>query len=240
MSRSFGVVICSHNRLDYLKRTLEYFQDSKDVQDRDVQVVLADDKSTDGTIEWALHSGLFSGVFINPKGGSYCLNTIRNGGISMCSSEFVILLDCDCKPVDGFILGHDAVFDRFPKAISVGFTDLYDETGTKILSQDLRRKGLKGESVGGIGWANAYGGNIAFPICLWKAIGGFDEKFDGAWGFEDLDFAYRAHHHGYKCVCHRQTVVRHMRHPIRKDATASERVKGRNIKLFEKKHGIRF
>jgi len=236
-SRSYGVVICSHNRLNYLQRTMEYFQNSPDVKDRELQIVLADDKSTDNTIEWAEKSGLFSAIFKNNKNGTYCLNTIRNGGISLCSSSHIILLDCDCKPVDGFLLGHDAVFDEFPNAISVGFTDRYDINAENAVSHDVRRSLFIENSFANMGWSNAYGGNIAFPLSLWETLGGFDEEFDGAWGFEDLDFSYRAKKLGFHSVAHIKTVVRHMQHPILNDA---QKETEKNINLFEKKHKIRF
>lgn len=236
-ARSYGVVICSHNRLPYLQRTVEYFIKSPDVEERDIQLILADDKSSDGTVEWAKDSGLFSVIFRNPKPGSYSLNTIRNGGIARCVKEYIILLDCDCRPVDGFLHGHDAVFDKYPKAISIGLTDRYDEEGEKLIAYDLRRPMMRGEAIMGIGWANAYGGNIAFPLSLWQATGGFDEAFDGGWGFEDLDFSFRAHRIGYACVCHQKTLVRHMWHKVSKEAKAGH---DRNNALFEKKHKIRF
>jgi len=40
-------------------------------------------------------------------------------------------------------------------------------------------------------WAFFHGCNTIFEKDKAQAIGGFDEEFDGQWGYEDIDFAYR-------------------------------------------------
>jgi GT2 family glycosyltransferase len=41
-------------------------------------------------------------------------------------------------------------------------------------------------------WALMHGGNIAFPKDAADDVGGFDAAYDGEWGYEDIDFAFRA------------------------------------------------
>jgi 5'-nucleotidase len=39
-------------------------------------------------------------------------------------------------------------------------------------------------------YAYFYGMHTAFPRKIWEAIGGYDEVYDGWWGYDDIEFAY--------------------------------------------------
>lgn len=40
-------------------------------------------------------------------------------------------------------------------------------------------------------WDHMHGGNTCFPTALARMVGGYDEGFDGNWGWEDDEFAFR-------------------------------------------------
>ena len=40
-------------------------------------------------------------------------------------------------------------------------------------------------------WDLMHGGNTVFETALGRDVGGYDEDFDGCWGYEDDEFAYR-------------------------------------------------
>jgi len=40
-------------------------------------------------------------------------------------------------------------------------------------------------------WAFFHGCNTIFEKAKAQSVGGYDEKYDGQWGYEDIDFAYR-------------------------------------------------
>ena len=40
-------------------------------------------------------------------------------------------------------------------------------------------------------YAYYYGMHTAFPRKIWEAIGGYNEVYDGWWGYDDIEFAYR-------------------------------------------------
>jgi 5'-nucleotidase len=40
-------------------------------------------------------------------------------------------------------------------------------------------------------YAYFYGMHTAFPRKVWEAIGGYNEVYDGWWGYDDIEFAYR-------------------------------------------------
>lgn len=231
----YSVVICSYNKLEYLKRVVEGFRAIEDFDEH--EYILSDDFSTDGTLEWADESGFFEHIVGMEDEGEYRLNTIRNQGILAASSDFVVLLDADCVPQPRYFEGHDYVFELDQRRLSVGFTDFFNTEGTKAVNMDHRRPWLKGGNECKIGWMSAYGGNIAIPKKIWNEVGRFDEDFNGAWGLDDAEFAYRAHLAGVDIVMHRHAVVHHLRHP-HTGTKQMRQGKGPNTKKFKKKHGF--
>jgi len=206
---------------------------------RQDEYVLSDDGSTDGTPEWAAESCFFSKIVSTGENTGYRLCTVRNNGISALSSDVdtVILLDADCRPEPSYFEGHDTVYSSFGNVISVGITDNYTKDASSLISSDHRRPWLKGKDSIKISWMSAYGGNMSFPLAVWKNIGGFDEEYNGAWGLEDADFAYSCHKNGVFSILGAKSVVRHMQHPP--TGTAEMRFgKGPNTEYFKKKHGF--
>jgi len=231
----YSVVICSYNKLEYLKRVVAGLEHAEGFKDH--EYILSDDLSTDGTLEWAEESGFFDKILVMEEEGCYRLNTIRNRGIDAASNGFVVLLDADCVPEEHYFAGHDSVFEQNPRRLSVGFTHFFDSEGKKLHAPDHRNPWLKGAKQCKIGWMAAYGGNIAFSKKVWVEVGRFDESFNGAWGLEDAEFAYRAHTVGVEIVAHRLSVVRHLQHP-HSGTKEMRQGRGPNTKKFKEKHGF--
>jgi len=226
----YGVVICSFNKIAYLRRVVEALCKIEGWK----ELILSDDHSDDGTLEWAMGSKKFTKIVMQPAHQEYCLNTVRNQGVAASRSSHVVILDADCIPQPNYFNGHNNMFERHGDCLSVGFTDSYNERGENILSEDHRKSYLAGKESNLMSGNVAYGGNIAFPVALWEKVGRFDQGYNGCWGFEDLDFAFRAWKLGFKIVGHRDALARHCLHPIRKDNLPFNR----NRSLFEKKNGI--
>lgn len=60
-----------------------------------------------------------------------------------------------------------------------------------FLEKDRRMSGLQNLSQHPHPWALMHSGNTIFPKELALKIGGYNESYDGFWGYEDIDFAYR-------------------------------------------------
>jgi glycosyltransferase involved in cell wall biosynthesis len=225
----YSVVILSYNKLPQIQKTVAALN-ANQVR----ELILCDDCSNDGTYEWAKSCGRFNHMWQKETHDKYSLNTLRNKGVELASEPYVVFLDADCVPQANYFEGHDAVFKCFPECISIGFTFPCDERGESILMNDPRLRG--GDNpLNSMWWGECFGGNIAFTKSIWENAGKFDEEFNGSWGFEDLDFAYRASLKGTQFYSHRATVARHLRHP----PTVHDHYagKGRNYKLFVQKHG---
>jgi len=231
----YSVVVCSFNKLPYLKKVSERLK----LLRPENELILTDDFSTDGTIEWAENSGIFSKIHVEKEPGSYRLNTIRNCGISLASNEYVVLLDADCLPDNSYFNGYDEVFNLFPQSAAIGITEKYDSSGERIIHTDPRWVIYEGNKILKCGWEHFYGGNVAFPKKAWETYK-FDESYNGSWGFEDLDFGAGLNKNGICFYFSFLSSVRHLEHPICKQSVEANSGKCRNQEMLEKKYKIKF
>lgn len=237
IKREYSVVLCSYNKIEYLKKTSNKIKSLP----WSTELILSDDLSTDGTIEWAKSSGLFDKIHCEKFPGSYRLNTIRNEGTKLASKDYIILLDCDCLPDDFYFIGHDIIFALNPDAISVGITRMYDRFGENMINDDRRLDFFNLSYCCIFDWNMCYGGNMAYSKSLWEKIGCFDESYNGEWGYEDMDFGKHAMDLGYKILSCKLASVRHLEHSISKHASEAKLgLKFKNRQLFESKYKIKF
>jgi GT2 family glycosyltransferase len=145
---------------------------------------------------------------------------IRNRGVALASSPYVLFLDGDCVPELDFIAQHKAL----------ACTGFFVNGSRVLLSPDLTQRVLAGvEQICGRSWsfwlwqrirghasklthllrlpdgagrlerAFSWKGIRSCNMGVWKAdferVDGFDESFVG-WGHEDADFVLRLHHSG--------------------------------------------
>lgn len=121
----------------------------------------------------------------NPIKGP-CPASARNRGISQASGDLIVCLD-DLSSFDPNFIAHhvararsgfDAVAGSYIEVIAGH--ERFDPRTT-----DQRQDSGK--------WIadRYYGMHMAFTKKAWSVVGGFDESFDGAYGYEDCDFGRR-------------------------------------------------
>jgi glycosyltransferase involved in cell wall biosynthesis len=93
-----SVIICTRNRADSLRRTLEAFGRIRIPGEREVELVVVDNGSTDSTpavVKSTHFNKLKLRYFFEPKSG---LSNARNTGLSVGQGEIIIFTDDDVVP----------------------------------------------------------------------------------------------------------------------------------------------
>ena len=173
-----------------------------------IEVLVADDCSTDGTAEWLsnLHPN-FRLVSLERNGG-FC--AAANAGIAAARGQFVQLLNNDTEVTAGWLEAGLAPFSD-PTVGSVA--------PLVLVRSDLKRVDSAGDTYSLIGWPAKRGHGQAADV--WSArvqdevfgasgssafyrsealrkVGGFDPLF-GSY-YEDIDIAFRLRWAGYRCL----------------------------------------
>jgi len=193
-----SVIVCTCNRAQSLRDTLEALLNQKTNNNFDYEIVLVDNNSKDDTgkvtQEYQYRSQRFKYVFEPKQGLSYA----RNHGIREARGELIVFTDDDCIPEPDWLLKIAEFLAQNPDLD--GFLGGAKwEDGRSMYPQDnniLRGNGL----------------NMAFRKTLFKKVGLFEEFLGaGSLGFsaEDAEFIYRVTRAGGKIIVHDAITIIH-------------------------------
>ncbi len=154
-------VICTHDRLDYTKRTVASWADTARTEDT---LVIVDNASSDGTQDWLPDSGadlvilnernLFPGAAVN-LGWYHGLEQYPDAALLQRS-------DNDIEYLPGWRDHVDECFEAFPELGQLGLLNRHEDYEDAQPVTELRRKGV---SVN-VEWTRT-GGNCVVPRRLW-------------------------------------------------------------------------
>jgi GT2 family glycosyltransferase len=209
------VVITCYNNLEVLRRTLPKWKD----QAYPVEVIVVEDGEPDSVEDTGIKEYVESLGYIyryNDSGERYCIASARIIGIWASTKDRVLFADSDVVVKPDFVLEHAmaAEYDN----ITIGPRHHIDSEGNVIAKDsredqafDLIDKGQKIDS-----FEDCHGCNLSIPRAKLIQINGFDEiSYDGLWGAEDTDLAFRLIKGGMKVKVVRSAVVYHIDHPTR-------------------------
>jgi GT2 family glycosyltransferase len=147
------------------------------------------------------------------------LSANRNAGWRAARGEIVLLTDNDTIPVRRLVSEHLAWHDRHP-AEEVAVTghvrwapELRITPFMKWLDRGIQFNygSIRGTEAG---WGHLYGANASIKRSFIERVGDWDEE-RLPYGYEDLDWAYRASEQGLRVLYNRRALVDH----LRRDAT---------------------
>ena len=175
------------------------------------QIIVADDMSTDGSVEY-LHKH-FPGVAVVERNKREGFAGNVNAGVARAAGDIIVLLNTDVEPQRGFL---DPLLAHFvdPDVFAVGCLEKSLEEGETILrGRGLARweKGYYIHSRGDVdriptAWVS--GGSGAFRRSMWKELGGMDTLYNPFY-WEDIDLSYRARKAGWKTLFEAKSIVHH-------------------------------
>lgn len=218
-----SIILSSYNNLPALKLSIESLNYQTE---KDFETIIADDGSTDGTLEYLQQKKIK--YFTRPNEG-YRLAYIWNRGADLASGDRYIFGNSDLVWGPDFVSEHlnygekliaglclSIPIDDVPKVTSqkirndFSFIDSLATTDRRQIFLDkVKRPYLIHEKP--IPPRYMYGGNWSCPSSIFKDIKGLDEGFKG-WGGEDFDFARRAKNAGNQVIINTNCKGYHLDH----------------------------
>lgn len=212
-----SIIIPSFNGKTLLEKNLKAVEEAieswnKNGKSEDSEVIVVDDASTDGTLEW-LHLN-YPKIQVVRNSQNLRFAESCNRGVSASSGEVVVLLNNDVEPKTDFLvplLKHFSDLSIF----AVGCREINKGQGKEILGGrgvSSFRRGLVihwrpvDQESSTVTWVS--GGSAAFRRSTWIQLGGFDRLFRPAYE-EDRDICWQALKAGFKIVFEPQAQVRH-------------------------------
>ena len=225
-AESASLVICTRNRAEQLRATLEAV--SRMQYDRAWEVICVDNGSTDSTR--SVVEEFIDGTRLRLRYKSepvLGLSHARNAGWRACTGAIIAFTDDDCYPGKdflsetancfaeqhqlGFVGGRITLFDALDAAISIQLRDrpIAFETGDFISAGDIQ------------------GANFSFRRSALESVNGFDTRLGAGTRFpcEDIDVVARLLVAGWSGRYDPRPVVAH-HHRRRADDEIEELVKG--------------
>ena len=206
------IIILNYNGLSFMEPC---FESLKEQTVRDFKVLVVDNGSTDGSVEW-LKEHRVPSIFLKENTGfSGAVNT----GIRAADTPYVLLLNNDTRVEPGFVAAMERAMDQSPKIFSVSsrmiqmyHPELLDDAGDmySILGWAYQR-GV-GRSVNlyqkSCRVFSACAGAAIYRRAVFDEIGLFDELHFAY--LEDIDVGWRAKLYGYDNVYCPDAAVYHV------------------------------
>ncbi len=219
-----SIIILNWNTRDLLRRFIPGILDS--IRDEDAELVVADNGSTDGSVEM-LHES-FPKVRVMAFDRNYGFTGGYNKAISQIESEFCIMMNSDIevglgwfRPLIEALYKDPQIGACAPKLHSIYERDRFEYAGAaggyidrfgfpfcrgRIMSMTENDNGQYDGCPEGILWAT--GACLLVRTALYKRLGGLDDRFFAH--MEEIDLCWRLQLEGYKIRIVPQSIVYHL------------------------------
>ena len=152
---------------------------------------------------------------LRPRGRRPGLSANRNAGWEAARAPLVLFTDNDTVPVPVLVSEHLAAHAAHPQRETAVVGHVRWARGVEVTPFMRWLDGGIQFDYGSIraghaGWAHLYGANSSVKRTLLEAVGGYDEV-RLPYGYEDLDWGYRAREHGLRVLYSPDAIVDHWR-----------------------------
>lgn len=233
-----SVVIPTMNRLDCLQETVAALRVRRG-EPGQVEIVVVDDGSTDGTIDWLREQVRTSDlhVVLGDHGGPA---RARNRGVKAASGRVVLFLGDDITPAPRLLQEHLEWHRRHPEPeVGVlGFVPWAERMPVTPFVRWLDRRGRQFDWRGlqpgqPVPHDRYYTANVSFKREL-LLMEPFDEEFRFA-ASEDLELGYRLRRHGVRVLYDPEAIGYHY-HPMTLASVCSRMIRvGQSNRLMHRK-----
>lgn len=233
----FSVIIPTYNRQPILEKCLNALEHQQLQDQHGYEIILVDDGSTDGTVEWLqdqsfLHLRLFCQNHQGPA-------MARNLGLEQAQGDIVVFIDSDLVVTDGFLQAHADALTQGQQTL--GHPRLFTY-GRVINTCNFEHPTAEPYKVTDFSAAYFATGNVAIARVWLEKAGGFDPCFQ-LYGWEDLELGVRLKQFGLKLIKVPEAVGYHWHPPFSLEQIPrlidQEIQRGRMGVLFYQKHPCR-
>lgn len=210
-----SVVVPSMNKVDLLRQTLAALARQDAGSERDWEVVVVNDGSTDSTAEFLQ---TLDGTGSNPtfRVVSPAQNVgrakARNLGARAAVGNFILFMDDDIVAPSGLVQAHLDMLESHPGSGTIGYAVTEPSVIDAPHFSYLDSRGVAKLSGGSAPGRFFVTQNAAVDRGAFLSIGGFDEEFS-SYGFEDMEVAFRLEDRaGVKFQALIHPVPRHVHH----------------------------
>lgn len=210
-----SLLICTRNRASSLSRTLESLLCPSNLQTRDWELLIVDNRSTDDTSkvcqEFAGRFPAHVSLLVEERvGKSHAMNT----AIAAARGELLALTDDDVDCAPNYIQAIRSVFSTYPVDGAQGRIVLDFEGGAPEWMNDYLRGIMSSRDFGAevFEWKdNLTTCNMVVRAEVFQKVGGFSPELGpGATGFmDDSEFSMRMRSAGFRSIYAPQIFVRH-------------------------------
>ncbi|WP_299496011.1 glycosyltransferase family 2 protein [uncultured Shewanella sp.] len=218
MSEKFSIIIPCYNNSDLLLNTLHGYANQTYSYDN-FEVILIDNNSSHKEIIDCYHQyrDKFNlSLFFRPKLlNNFSLNSARNLGVNIANNKWCVFSDSDCIPSPDYLSNiNDEITSKGENICLTGLREFIhvENINTHKMNIDNNHLNncprvhspsnyglLKDRRLGKIEylphtehpWGHFYGCNMVFKKQDILDVGLFDEYYDGSWGYDDIDLAYK-------------------------------------------------
>jgi GT2 family glycosyltransferase len=192
-----SVVIPTYNRLQDLQRVLSAIQSQIRPSGSELETVVVDDGSSDGTWEWLSSEADSRGLTVLHQSNAGPARA-RNQGVAAATGDLILFLGDDTEPQPGWLTSHleeHRLFGARSLLAVIGYTSFADDRRSPF----LRFINEQGAQFGyqlindprAVPFNFFYTSNVSVPRRVLLDLEGFREDFPAA-AWEDIEFAYRA------------------------------------------------
>ena len=193
MKPLIDIIIPTYNARNLLEKHLGItIKNSKEIN----QIIIVDDGSIDDTSDFLRTN--FPHITYLPHKENLGFTKSINLGLKESKADFVILLNNDVEPIEGYIKNSLKYFED-PSVFAVTFNEK-NSSWPMVSFSEGKLQFTRGEDKTKprfSGWAS--GGSAIFRREIWNKIGGMDEVYAPAY-WEDIDIGWRAWKMGYKII----------------------------------------
>lgn len=203
--KNISVVVAAYNSEKTISATIEALL-SQDYPKGNLEIIIADDGSTDGTAE-IVKKYPVKYLYQENKGPA----AARNYGWKSARGEIVCFTDSDCVPEKEWV---SKIIKEYTSDDIAGVGGSYDIVNSdnllaRCVHEEIIQRHLKSPKE--VNYLGCF--NVSYRRNVLKEVGGFDESYLDASG-EDNELAYKIVKKGYKLIFDKNIKVGHY-HPTK-------------------------